>query len=213
MNAIKIDTPLQYPIAVTEFKSTAPNDNCVIIASATGVKRNYYYNFTTYLSQNHYSVFTFDYGGIGDSKSAPLSKFKTTASDWAKNDFETVVQYVKEKNPHSKLFVITHSIGGQLIGLVPSNHLFDGIVMVASQSGSWIHWRGFDRLKMQFLWYAITPSFTKIFNYLPSSHFTRMEDLPKGMAIEWAKWCKKPNYHFDCIEDAKEHYDKINCSI
>ena len=33
---------------------------------------------------------------------------------------------------------------------------------------------------------------------------------PKGMAIEWAKWCKKPNYHFDCIENAKEHYDKIN---
>lgn len=213
MNAIKINTPLQYPIAVTEFISDMPNGNCVIIASATGVKQNYYNNFATFLADNHYSVYTFDYGGIGDSKSGPLSKFSTTATDWAKNDFETVVKHVKSKNPNSKLFIITHSIGGQLIGLVPSNNLFDGIIMVASQSGSWTHWKGFDRLKMQFLWYALIPSFSKIFNYLPSSHLTRMEDLPKGMALEWAKWCKKPNYHFDCIDNVKEDYDKIKCKI
>ncbi|WP_426484136.1 alpha/beta fold hydrolase [Flavobacterium sp. 2] len=213
MNAIKINTPLEYPIAVTEFISDKPNGNCVIIASATGVKQNYYYNFATFLSDNNYSVYTFDYGGIGDSKSGPLSKFSTTATNWAENDFESVIKHVKAKNPNSKLFIITHSIGGQLIGLVPSNNLFDGVIMVASQSGSWIHWKGFDRLKMQFLWYALIPSFSRIFNYLPSSHITRMEDLPKGMALEWAKWCKKPNYHFDCIKNVKENYDQIKCKI
>ncbi|CAI2769372.1 Hydrolase_4 domain-containing protein [Flavobacterium collinsii] len=213
MNAIKIDTPLEYSIAVTEFLSDNPNANCVIIASATGVKQNYYQNFSKFLSKNNYSVFTFDYGGIGDSKIQSLSKFSTTASNWAQNDFESVVKHVKNKNPNSKLFIITHSIGGQLIGLVPSNNLFDGVIMVASQSGSWIHWKGFDRLKMKFLWYVIIPSFCRIFNYLPSSHFTRMEDLPKGMALEWAKWCKKPNYHFDSIENVKESYDKIKCQI
>lgn len=213
MNAIKIDTPLQYSIAVTEFLSDNPNANCVIIASATGVKQNYYHNFSKFLSHNNYSVFTFDYGGIGDSKPESLKKFSTTATNWAQNDFESVVQYVKSKNPDSKIFIITHSIGGQLIGLVPSNNLFDGVIMAVSQSGSWIHWKGFERLKMQFLWYVTIPLFCRIFNYLPSSHFTRMEDLPKEMALEWAKWCKKPNYHFDCIDNVKEHYDKIKCKI
>lgn len=213
MNAIKIDTPLQYPIAVKEFTPKISNGYCVIIASATGVKQNYYKNFAHFLSDNHYTVYTFDYGGIGESRDKPLSEFVTTASAWAQNDFEWVVKYVKDKNPESKLLVITHSIGGQLIGLVPSNDLFQGIIMVASQSGSWRHWKGFDRIKMQLLWYAMLPVCVKLFGYLPSKKFSRMEDLPKGMALEWSKWCKSPNYHFDHIEDAPDRYNKVNCTI
>ena len=213
MNAIKINTPLPYQIAVTEFISDTPNANCVIIASATGVKKSYYNHFAKFLCSQHYSVFTFDYSGIDESQSGPLSKLNTTASNWAENDFESVVKYVKGKNPNSKLFIITHSIGGQLIGLVPSNDLFDGIIMVASQSGSWVHWKGIARIKMQLLWYLIIPIFTRIFNYLPSSHLTRMEDLPKGMALEWANWCKKTNYHFDVIKNTQERYNKIKCKI
>lgn len=213
MNTVKVETPLAYPIAVTEFISDIPNADCVIIASATGVKQNYYHNFARFLSENHYSVYTFDYGGIGDSKTGSLAQFSTTASNWAKNDFESVIQYVKSKNPDSHLFIITHSIGGQLIGLVPSNHLFDGIIMTVSQSGSWVHWKGFNRIKMQALWYVLIPFLSKTFNYFPSGSITRMEDLPKGMALEWAKWCKKPNYHFDCIENVQEDYNKIKCKI
>ena len=213
MNAAKIDTPLQYPITLKEYTPQNPNNYCVIIASATGVKQNYYKNFAQFLSENHYTVYTFDYGGIGESRNKPLSKFKTTASAWAQNDFESIVKYVKDKNPESKLFIITHSIGGQLLGLVPSNDLFKGVIMVASQSGSWIHWKGFDRIKMQLVWYAILPIFVKIFGYLPSKRFTRMENLPKGMVLEWSKWCKSPNYHFDYIKNVKDHYGKINCPI
>lgn len=193
MNAIKIDTPLQYSIAVTEFLSDNPNANCVIIASATGVKQNYYHNFSKFLSHNNYSVFTFDYGGIGDSKPESLKKFSTTATNWAQNDFESVVQYVKSKKPDSKIFIITHSIGGQLIGLVPSNNLFDGVIMAVSQSGSWIHWKGFERLKMQFLWYVTIPFILQNFqlstfqSFYAYGRFTKRNGSGMGKMVQKTK--------------------------
>ena len=31
----------------------------------------------------------------------------------------------------------------------------------------------------------------------------KMENLPKNVAKEWAKWCRNPNYLFDYISEDK----------
>ena len=38
------------------------------------------------------------------------------------------------------------------------------------------------------------PGVTRLHGYFPSSRFGFGEDLPKGVAIEWASWCRNPTY-------------------
>jgi predicted alpha/beta hydrolase len=38
------------------------------------------------------------------------------------------------------------------------------------------------------------PGVTRLLGYFPSSRFGFGEDLPKGVAIEWASWCRNPTY-------------------
>jgi len=37
----------------------------------------------------------------------------------------------------------------------------------------------------------------RLFGYFPWSRFARGEDLPKGVALEWAAWCRNRNYLLD----------------
>ena len=41
--------------------------------------------------------------------------------------------------PDARTFIISHSAGGQLIGLAPNCDRVDAVVMVATQSGYWKH--------------------------------------------------------------------------
>ncbi len=208
-----IETPSNQPICITKYKSASASFNYVIIAPATGVKQAFYAHFAEFLSEQGYTVYTFDYQGIGESKTVPLGKFDTTALNWAQNDLESVIQYVLREKPDSKLTIIGHSIGGQLIGLAPSSKLASKVLLIAAQSGYWKFWDGMSKYKMLGTWSILFPILTKIFGYFPGKKFSRMEDLPKGVALEWSKWCLSPNYLFDHVEKENLFHEQITCPL
>ena len=104
----------------------------VIIASATGVVKEFYGHFANYLYENGVSVVTFDYGGIGKSKPISLREFRTSARHWATNDLESVILHVKEEYPDYPLVLLGHSLGGQLTGLTATSLLASKIILVVS---------------------------------------------------------------------------------
>ncbi len=165
-------------LSATIFKSDK-DQTVLIIASATGVKQEYYQKFSEYLSDNGVSVLTFDYSGIGRSLTKPIKELNSNAADWGKNDLEYVIQYAIRKYPNSKKVILGHSIGGQLIGLAKSSTKFDKIILVAAQSGYWKFWKGIDRIKMWFNWYILFPVLLNLFGYLNSKKLSGMENLPK----------------------------------
>ena len=65
---------------------------------------------------------------------------------------------------------------------------------VASQSGYWKHWKGFERFKLYVFWNALIPVFTPIFGYFPAKKLGLFESLPKNMVKQWSAWGKKPDY-------------------
>ncbi len=212
MNTLNIPTKLSHTIAAREFVSQTPKA-VIIIASATGVKQTLYQKFAEFLRQHDFTVYTFDYAGIGASKKESLKKFNTTASSWGNNDLESIITYAKKNNKDAKLILIGHSIGGQLIGLAPSSKLANGILLVAAQTGYWKFWKGFNKLKMFATWYFLIPSLTSLFGYFPGKKIGASEDLPKDVALEWRKWCCSKNYFFDHIKKAEQMYQAIHCRI
>ena len=185
----------------------------LIIASATGVRQEFYAKFAQSMLDSGITVITFDYRGIGRSLTSPIKEVKNNAADWGRNDLESVLQYAERNYPQSKKVVLGHSIGGQLIGLAESSQKLDQIILVAAQSGYWRCWKGIGRLKMWFNWYILFPILINTFGYLNSKRLSGMENLPKHVANQWRNWGKHEDYILSDKSIAQMYYDEIRVDI
>lgn len=180
-------------LAAELFEAARPKAT-VLFAPATGVKRRLYAPLAQWLSERGYTGLTLDYRGIGDSRRGSLRGYQAKAEDWAVQDLAAAISALKERFPSLPLLVVGHSIGGQILGLCPLRGQIDGVVFVAAQSGHWRHWNAPLRYVMAVLWWVLMPFITRLFGYLPMKTFAGGEDLPKGVALQWAAWCRDPKY-------------------
>jgi predicted alpha/beta hydrolase len=167
----------------------------VVINGATAVPQSFYARFATWLSLQGMTVVTYDYRGIGDSRPARMRGFHATMRDWGEKDFEGVLRFALSEKGERPVVVIGHSVGGQLLGLAQSNGAVARAVTVGAQSGYWGHWDGWSKAHKMAVWYAVIPAVTHVVGYFPRQ-FGLGEDLPQGVALEWARWCRHPRYVF-----------------
>lgn len=210
MREISIDTPMGQ-LGATLFQGTT--QKLFIIASATGVKQHFYFKFAESLNDQGYSVLTFDYCGIERSLNTPIAQCPCKLIHWGANDLEAVLQYAFSQFPNSEIHLIGHSIGGQIIGLAPSARRAITITLVASQSGYWKHWQGLTRYRMWGNWHFLFPLLTQLFGYLPSKKITGMENLPKGVALEWKRWGRNPDYLFGALPKDQIYHGQIEAKL
>ncbi len=185
-----ISTPLGHQLGISVFYPKLSNHKSIVISSATGVLQQYYYQFASYFSEIGYTVYTFDYSGIGKSDSSikNLKQNKINLASWGENDQASIIDYAKTQYPSYKIILITHSIGGQIIAFNKNINLVNAIITVASQSGYWKHWKGFERFKMLIFWTVLIPILTPLFGYFPAKKMHLFENLPKRMANQWRRW-------------------------
>lgn len=175
-----------------ETGPAGPGGSVVLINSATAVKRGYYDAYARHLAGEGFTVVTYDYRGIGGSRPRKLAGFRARMLDWGRRDLAGVVEWIAlHLRPH-KLLVVGHSAGGQIVGLAEGNWRIQGLLAVGSQSGWWGHWPVPARYGMALRWYSV-PVITRLFRYLPGAFGTK-EDLPAGVAREWARWGRRPGY-------------------
>ncbi len=210
---IKIEIPYNSETLSATLFDNNNNETVLIIASATGVKQEYYSKFAKYAENNGITVITFDYNGIGLSLNKPIQDLKIDAADWGSNDIESIIQYVINNYPKSKKVILGHSIGGQLIGLSKSSSKLDKIILVAAQSGYWKYWKGIERIKMWLNWYILFPFLLGIFGYLKSKRISGMENLPKNVAKQWQNWGKNRDYIFSDKSIKDKFYETIEVDI
>jgi predicted alpha/beta hydrolase len=175
--------------------SAGPGGTVVLLNSATAVKRSYYDAYARHLAGEGFTVVTYDYRGIGGSRPRRLAGFRARMLDWGQRDQAGVLEWIGLHLRPQKLLVVGHSAGGQIVGLTESNWRIQGLLMVGSQSGWWGHWPVPARYRMALRWYAV-PVVTRLFGYLPGVFGTK-EDLPAGVAREWARWGRRPRYLFE----------------
>ena len=70
------------------------SDTAVLVNAATGVPRQFYKYFATYLRDHGWTAVTWDYRGIGGSAPRTLRGFDVRMRDWALVDMPTVIDWL-----------------------------------------------------------------------------------------------------------------------
>lgn len=195
-------------LAATLFRPDGPTQGSpfLLITSAVGVKRAFYKKFASYLCDHGFRVLCFDYRGIGDSRPKSLFRFKASMSDWGEKDVAGVIDWIAAEHDSEKLMVIGHSVGAQLLGLAPNNGRIQAMLSIAGQSGYWRLWSFPRNWAMAALWYLLVPSIIPVITYFPARRLGLGEDLPGGVILEWARWCRHPDYIVDHTGRPKRRY-------
>lgn len=197
-----------YALAATFHRGKGPD--CVVIAGATGVKRQFYGPFARFLVSRGFSVLTLDYRGIGASRPpGSLRGFQARMQDWGTHDLDAALAWAVDVAKPRRLLVVGHSVGGQLLGLADHADLVDAAVFIGSQSGYWGHWPLGTRAGIGLLWFALIPGLSPMLGRFPSRRLGLGEDLPRGVAEQWARWGRDPDYLLRRDAKRREQYAQL----
>ena len=202
-----------FPLSATVYQAHRSNGNAVIISSATAVPRRFYRHFATVLATGGYSVITYDYRGIGDSRPESLKGFNARTSDWALFDMAGVVDWVREELMPTRLYKVGHSVGGQVAGLLDNSAEIDGMVTLSAQSGYWRLQGAEQKLVAGLHVFLTLPLLSHVFGYMPWSRISSAEDLPKGAALQWSRWCRNPKYLLGDRSLPLERYETFTAPV
>jgi len=185
MKELVLQTLDHFPISVKIFEPEIPNRKLLVINSATGVKQQVYFSFAKYLAAQGFTVITYDYRGIGESKPRKMKGFEASMRIWGKKDFKTVTTFIKENYPDYTKFCLGHSVGALILGMNEDSVIFSKFIFVATQDAYIGHlsWRVAVTAALGF---GIAVPVTVILKgYFPAHRFGLGESLPKGSAYDW----------------------------
>jgi predicted alpha/beta hydrolase len=178
----------------------------LIIHAATATPQSYYRRFAMFTARaTGARVLTYDYRGIGRSRPRSLRGYDATLNDWALRDARAAHAFVQVRYPGEPIALIGHSFGGQLVGLLDEAHDAIAMVMVGAQLAYYRDWPARAQLRLSLTWRALVPLLTNIYGYLPG-RFGLGQDLPRGVAEQWARWCLHPDYLLSEHPDAGERF-------
>jgi predicted alpha/beta hydrolase len=131
----RVDAP-GHALAASVFESRG-SDTVMLVNAATGVPRQFYKYFATYLRDHGWTTVTFDYRGIGGSAPSNLRGFNARMRDWALLDIPAVIDWVSSEFRPRRIFCVGHSFGGQGLGMIERPQRIAAMVGVSAQSGYW----------------------------------------------------------------------------
>ncbi len=202
-----------FELAATVCRPEADSDRVAIISSATAVPRRFYRHFATALAEAGFIVVTYDYRGIGESRPESLRGFEARTRDWALLDMAGVIDWVRnEFNPES-IVKVGHSIGGQVTGLLDNADAIDGMLTVSAQSGHWRFQGGEQKYLAALHVYLTMPLLAMLFGYMPWRWLGSGEDLPKGAALEWSRWCRDRDYLMGDDSLPRERFETFTAPV
>ncbi len=192
------------------YEPDSPSQGSVVIGGAMGVRQDYYAAFAQWLAGQGWRVTTFDYRGSGDSvpdtPHGRLRGFKADLHDWTR-DYETVIDHAHAAQPDQPLYLLGHSLGAQLPGLIGNQHKVSGLLSVAAGSGYWRENAPQLKRIVPCFWFFIVPLATRLCGYFPGRRLKMVGDLPAGVMLQWRKWCLNPRYSVGAEgEAARQRY-------
>ena len=189
-----------FPLGGELFLPEGPPKAVVLIAGAMAVRASFYAPLASHVAAQGAAALIVDYRGIGASRPpGRLQDFHATFHDWGVSDLAGACDWLAERFRQLPLLWVGHSAGGQLMGLVHPTPV-RAALFIAAGTAWWKGYRGLPRALMLSLWYAIFPVTLALAGYLPMRRFRQGDDVPVGVAKEWAQWGRDPRYVFSYAE-------------
>jgi predicted alpha/beta hydrolase len=172
---------------------TPQTGSVALINAGAGIDSRYYDRFAAYLAQAGVPTLVYDYRGIGGSRPKFMRGFEASVEEWGSKDCAAMLDWLAQRFPGARRIVIGHSVGGFLTGFARNGHLIDHMVLVGAHTGYWGDYAPAARPWMYLLWHAFMPAVTRLVGYFPGRRLHILEDLPRGVALEWAAR-RKPDF-------------------
>lgn len=192
----------------------APSDRppvCVVIQAALGTPHERYAALATHLERRGFAAIRYDYRDIGASARGAARHSSTRVSDWGTWDQTAVLAWARTRFPHSRLVLLGHSMGGQIIGFTPRTTDLDGVVLVSAQSTYYRHWSGVARPQMWAMWAVALPGLNRTFGYMPGWAFGG-HDLPPGCTREGTRWAMRRSFIGD-EPGVRDNLARLRCPV
>ncbi len=207
-----------FELHATTFGDAVTCRGAVLIAPAMGVEQHYYAAFAQWLAEQGFFVATFDYRGMGHSRPAQyrrsLRGFEADVMTWATRDCAAMVDFVAGRVGDSPLLWIGHSLGGQILALVPNRQRVVAMLTVATGSGYWRENAAKLRMRVWWLWYVLVPVMLRLYGYFPGRRLRKVGDLPAGVMRQWRDWCLHRDYVVGHEgDDVRRRYAEVTTPI
>ena len=188
----------------------------VLVCGATGVRQRFYTPFASWLASEGFAALTFDYRGMGESlfgthpRHCPARK-----QDWGELDMPAALDWLRQRTAANRVDLVGHSAGAQLVGLMPNREAIRKVVMIAGSTGYVRSIRFPTRLMAEFMLRVYLPLTARVLGYTPARRVGLGEDLPAGVALQWARWCRNPGYIENAFgrEVRRDGYDQFRAPI
>jgi predicted alpha/beta hydrolase len=164
----------------------------LVVNGATGFKREFYLKFAGYCAERGYHTLVYDYRGIGVSARTPLAGEPARMIDWGLLDMPAALEFLAARFRQLPRFTVGHSVGGQLVGCMQNQALACAHVLIASSTGYWRRQRVPFRYLALLLWKVYGPLMLHRHGFLPQGRLWTGESLPRGVFLQWRKWCLNP---------------------
>lgn len=201
-----------FDLAVTRFPAEGKAWATALLASAMGVRQDFYEPLARFLAENGVHTLTFDYRGMGSSRRGGLRGFRADITTWAQCDLDAMLREARAVAPHLPALALGHSLGGQLFGAVAEGARLDAFVTVTAGSGWYRH---NDRMPLQvrLFWFVAIPLLTPLFGYFPGKRLRMVGDLPAGVARQWRRWGTHPGYLLCEGEAMRRAFDAVTAPV
>lgn len=203
----RLITRTGHELVATLFKPEGKPRSATLIGSALGVPQTFYFHFANWLCARGHVVMTYDLSGIGASRAllpgGSLQGLQADMLSWARLDFSAAVEALLAQSGGAPLNVIGHSLGAHhaAMSTAQTQSCIAKLVLVAAGSGSWQDWATPSRRFAPVMLKAAIPLLTPVLGYFPGKRLRMVGDLPRQVALQWARWCCHPQFAWGCEPD------------
>ncbi|MEM8649174.1 MAG: alpha/beta fold hydrolase [Pseudomonadota bacterium] len=186
----------------------------VLISAGTGFPRQFYKNIAKHLARKGAAVLTFDYRGIGGSKTGDLKNSPIEYIDWAK-DQAAAVDVLKERFPDLEVTHIAHSVGGHFIGFIRNQSSIKKHALVSVGTG-YFGGHHLKNIPMElYFWWILGSVSLAIWGYVKPVAGWKGAPLPPRVFTTWRRWSHKRDYFKSELgkELGPHHFDEVTNPI